>query len=526
MTHFKLRIDRSLGFGAMDTSAIVQVEAGTTALRKKAHAMSLPLLAAGLALSIAIFVAFYIHWDRGYLWLDETFSLMVAEQAHSLWDMQTRLLANETNPPLHFWLLYAFRRLIDEPRLAGHALNFVVAVLAIFGIVGLPWRAGRPRLGLLLGIAFLMSASTMSYMQDIRSGFTALSLCGVAVALSGTVRLKGQADRAELVFAAIIGALAGISHVYGALFTGCLGAAMVADAAFKRNRPQAIFGLVLGAACSLTFAIWFVSLWISTAGHLDSIAWLATLPPLVGFENVWRSYFGPVWAWYVVSLGILLALTAATFRRSAAFVVGCAAMVVAIVALISLKIPIVLFRYFLILGPALHLLLALAVYDLVERYWERDRPSRLTTLAVLGGCIALVVLVVTGISNGAFLAENQDPWWSGIDRVRAEAANCPSHTVRVNLTDAPELQDGKKFGFGYLIRGTGLQIEDLGAATKDVSDINCGIVGWAEHMPLSEAGIVPGAPTEADALRLMNLTNAKHIPLKVDRHFFGFVIYK
>lgn len=47
-----------------------------------------------------------------------------------------------------------------------------------------------------------------------------------------------------------------------------------------------------------------------------------------------------------------------------------------------------------------------------------------------------------------------------------------------------------------------------------------------EHKPESGAGLVPGAPTEADALKLANLTNARHIPLKIDRHLFGFVIYK
>ena len=177
----------------MNTGSIAGFRTDPSKLRNKAYAMSFALLIAGLIFAIAAFIAFYVRWDRGYLWLDETFSLFVAEQAQSLWDMQTRLLANETNPPLHFWLLYAFRRMIDEPRLAGHALNFVVAAMATSSIVGLPWRAGRPRLGLLLGIVFLMSASTMSYMQDIRSGFTALSLCGAAAALSGVVRLRGRA---------------------------------------------------------------------------------------------------------------------------------------------------------------------------------------------------------------------------------------------------------------------------------------------------------------------------------------------
>ena len=507
-------------------SSISEVASAPGMPRVRFHTISLLLLIAGLAVSIVAFVAFYIHWDRGYLWIDESFSMWAADPSYSLWGMQTQLLANETNPPLHFWLLHGFRQIIQDPRLAGHVLNFVVGALGMTAIVGLPSRAGRPRLGLLLGIIFLMSASAMSYMQDIRSGFTAISLCGAAVALSGVVRLKGSADRFELTLAAAIGLLAGVSHVYGALFTGCLAAAIVGEAVLRRRRAQAIFGLLLGGACSLSFATWFGWLWVSTGGHLGSIEWLAHIPSLLGFDLVWRAYFGPVWAWYLIGVGFLLALTATAFRRSAAVLLVCAAMVVGIVALISLKMPIVLFRYFLILAPAFHMLLALAVYDLVNRYRETERPSRLARAAVLGGCVALALPALTSLSDATYVVANQDPWWSGIDLVKAEARNCPSRNIRVNLSDAPELRDGKVFGFNYLVQGTGLRIEDAAPPAKDVSDVNCSVVGWAEHEPMSGAGIVPGAPTEADALKLMNLTNAKHVPLKIERHFFGFVIYK
>jgi len=64
------------------------------------------------------------------------------------------------------------------------------------------------------------------------------------------------------------------------------------------------------------------------------------------------------------------------------------------------------------------------------------------------------------------------------------------------------------------------------APVRDVSSIDCRVVGWAEHMLNSGAGRVPGVPTEAEALRLLHLTNTKHIPLRIERHVFGFVISK
>lgn len=513
--------------------------------RHRANQLSLPLLLVGLCVAIIVFIAFYLHWDRGYIWLDEVFSLRVTEKTRSVWAMQTQLLGHETNPPLHFWLLYGFRRLIDEPRAAGHALNFVVAALSASAIAGLSWRAGRPRLGILLVIVYLMSASTMSFMQDIRDGFTTLSLCAVAVTLSGTVRLKGAADRTDLILAAGLGLLTGISHVYGALFLGCLAAALVIEAVVKRNRSQVVFGLVTGAACTLTFAAWFAGLWLSTKGRLDSIAWLAQFPPMAGFVLVWLSYLGPtpgyeigphvrtpgyeiwphVWLWYLAPLGFVVALGSAVFRRSVVILVICAIMVVGIALLVSIKTPIILFRYFLILGPPLHLLLALAVYDQVRNYFKSERPGRLTTLTTLGGCVALTIPIVTSAFAADVLANYQDPWWAGVDRVRAEAGNCPSHTIRVDMTEIPVLADDMKWGFTYLLKGTGLKLEDGALSTKDVSDINCSVVGWGEHMMGSGAGL-PGWPTEDNALRLMNLTNKKHAPLKIDRHMLGFVIYK
>lgn len=490
---------------------------------KKIAGISLPLLIVGLLVSIVTFFGFYAYWDRGYFWIDEVFSLWVTDKSHSVWAMQTQLLTNETNPPLHYWLLYGFRQLIADPRSAGHALNFVVMALSVSFMVWLPWRAGRPGLGLLLGIVFLMSSGTMYFMQDIRNGFTAMALCGVAIALSGTVRLKGEATRSDLILAAGVGLLAGISHVYGALLVGCLSAAVIVDSMLKRSRSQAVFGLVLGTTCSLSFAAWFAGLWISTGGHLGSIAWLAGLPPLVGFELVWSSYFGPVWAWPMIALGVALALTAAAFRRAAIILAICAAMVAVIPAVISLKTPIVFFRYFLILGPALHLLLAVAIYELIQNYSGAQRPGRLAGLAVLGGSIAVALPVVTGVFDAAaLLAEN--PWWMGVDRVRAEAGHCPSHIIRADLSENPG--PATRWGFEYLIRGTGLKVEDAAQSPKDVSDIDCSVVGWAEHMVRSGAGSAPGVPTEADALKLMNLTNSKHVPLKVERHPFGFVIYK
>lgn len=488
--------------------------------------LSLSVLWGSSVLAAVAFVAVYLYWDRGYIWLDEVFSLWATEKTRSVVDMQTQLLANETNPPLHFWLLYAFRRLINDPRLAGHALNFVVAALSLTAIVGLPWRSGRPRLGLLLGIVYLMSGSSMSFMQDIRNGFTALSLCGVAVALSGTVRLKAEADRTDLLIAVGLGLLAGISHVYGALFTGSLSAAMIIEGMYRKSRSQALFGLALGGACSLTFAAWFAGLLLSTQGHLVSIAWLARIPPLLGFDNVWRSYFGPAWAWYLMGLGFVIALGSALFRRSAIFLLICAVMVFGIPVLTSLKTPIVFFRYFLILAPPLHMLLALAVYDLVGGYGRTEPRGGLSTATMVAGCIALAVPVLTGVSNANFLVPHQDPWWLGVDRVRAEAGNCPSHVIRADMSQVGDLADGMKWGFTYLLRGTGLQLEDMAKTTKDVSDIDCRVVGWSEHMITSRAGMVPGEPTEDDALKLTNLTNKRHVPLKIERHFLGFVIYK
>ena len=84
------------------------------------------------------------------------------------------------------------------------------------------------------------------------------------------------------------------------------------------------------------------------------------------------------------------------------------------------------------------------------------------------------------------------------------------------------------FGYNYLLRGTELRAINANHRHEDVSQVNCRVVGWLEHAIAQGilAGLVPGEPQEAQALKALTLDNVHHVPLTIERHLSGFVIAK
>jgi hypothetical protein len=490
-----------------------------------ASQLAMPALWLGLIVAAAVFTSvFWAYAHENRLWVDEIYTLWVTDTAHSVVDMQNGVLRVETNPPLHYWLMYFMRLLISDSISAGRGLNMLCAVITTALIVWLPRRACKPGLGLTLGLVFLLSAGATCLVQDIRPALVALCLCISAAALAGTVRLKGTADRLDLGLAAGLGLLGGISHVYGALFIGALAASMVIDGVATGKRKQWAFALVLGLSCCLSFGLWWTGLMLTTHGHLATIEWLKD-PDLNKYTLplAWPAYFGPDYVWVLFAGGLALALSTRAFRQALSAWLVCAVIFAALPVIISLKMPIILWRYLVIASPAFHILLVFVWLDTASRLAHPLKPWAAAALA--GAALTVIAPVLSGIYVGRLLVAER-PDWTGIDVVRAQAAQCPSATIRIATPDGTEASQSPAYLFGYqfLTRGSGLRLEDASQTHRDVADINCSVVGWTEHV--LPVGIIPGVPDEAEALQRLNLTNKKGVPLIIERHRFGFVVSK
>jgi len=135
---------------------------------------------------------------------------------------------------------------------------------------------------------------------------------------------------------------------------------------------------------------------------------------------------------------------------------------------------------------------------------------------------AAAVLIAVPVAGGSLAAQpwGGNPVWTGIDEARRLAGRCPSRTIRVAVSS----DDVYRFGYRFLLRGTGLEIDDGRGGMRDVTDTDCAVVGWQEH--IIPVGVRPGLPDEAQALAWLGLTNVRHVPLKIERHVFGYVVVK
>lgn len=445
--------------------------------------------------------------------------------------MQTYYLHTESNPPLHYWVMYAVRQVIPDGKTAGIAINLTLFVLTISAIFGLCRRQSRPLLGLWLCTAFLLSASVLAFAIEVRAYFLTQCLCALGTCLAILSVILGKASARQWAFAFGLGLLIGISHVYGPIYGGALAAALVLIGLARRQYTITFLGLALGMGCVISFTAWWISLQAATHGVLTSIAWLND----PGFKTIiWPSLIeygiGSAAIGWIGLAGLVVAILSRVFRQALPLFALTLAVFAILPAIGSQFYPMLSYTYLLLAEPPFAMLLAYAIYVLasdmgIKSSAEEGRTKTqalMPIVSLIGGCVALFSVLGSWLS----LHKPLWPYWTGIDRVRSEAAQCPSRTIRTYVWMGPgdtKLNDAVMWNFDRMLAPSGLKAEDSKLQSRDVSDIDCRVVGWAEHLVY----MPPNAPiSEAEALKLLNLTNRAHIKLKIERHPFGLVILK
>ncbi|GGZ20783.1 hypothetical protein [Asticcacaulis endophyticus] len=455
-------------------------------------------------------VLFVINARRGGLWTDELFTVWATDPTISPWQLQFDRLRYETNPPLHFWLLYGLRQIVPDARLAGLILNFTVVAATVAAIVMTMRRDGRALLGYGLAILFSLNSATLIYVQEVRAYVLAIGLSAVLAVLVMSFVREGRGWVAVL---AVLGAVTALSHVYGALFAGGLAAALVVEGLVSRRTEVWRAGLIIGVACSVPFLIWFMGVHHQEGGTLRNIGWISFAPEHIKstIDGILRVFIGPVWVLIIWAMALVTALRSPVFRRSGLMVAVVAVIFLIGPFVISAKVPILHYRYFAVGFPALVLLLAFAVNEV----W-RNEPSRLRK-----GAAAIFVLIPVVMSLPVSWAElTMKPVWRGAEVVRVNAQACPSGVVRGLTYPDARVQPIFPFTYEYLLRSTGLKVTGSDQVA-DVSDINCRLVAWVEHN-----GFISETTDEALLLERLNLTNRQQVPLVIHHHRNGLVILK
>ncbi len=214
------------------------------------------------------------------VWWDEALAIWAVRQSFA---GVTAWTASDVHPPLFFWTLWGWVRLVGQTELAARFLTVVWGVLtvALAGAIGLR-LAGRPA-GVIAVVLVAVSPFEVAWSQELRMYMLA-SLAGLAAVYAA---FRWVDDGGRWLFAYAVAALAALHTVYLAGVTvAVLNLGIVATAAAGRiDRRRLAAWLAAHVAIVGLFLPW----WGYAAGRMQS--WqVAEAPAAPGFiARLWAT---------------------------------------------------------------------------------------------------------------------------------------------------------------------------------------------------------------------------------------------
>lgn len=254
--------------------------------------------------------------DRESLWFDEAMTVTMARG--SLSDVLDHVAAQESHPPLYFWLVWAWMKLFGGAELPARLLSVLCGTLAIVPAHALARRLFDRRVANLAAILVATSQIHVYYSQEARPYAVFLLLCLSTIALFVEAVQRGQ-SLAWWSFV-VCAALATLTHYYMTFTLLALG---VFAFLFRSRYPLPLRRILPGLCLyALLVVPWFASEAFAAQMRLSlfphhPLAQRAAGDPLsfLRIMNVfdhgsipWRFAFAPIWT-YVVG-GLILALPA------------------------------------------------------------------------------------------------------------------------------------------------------------------------------------------------------------------------
>jgi hypothetical protein len=456
-----------------------------------------------------------------WFWYDELWSIWASHPWIPFSKAFLERMLPDANPPLYPVLLYLARMLVGESRLAIEALNITATVGAALAAFAIFRRARQPAMATVAFALLLFCGPVAAYTQEGRTYALTMSVLYVLTALC-LVSLRQAAGRGRIVIACATSLAAALLHIYGALFCGCLGLVWVGYGLLARRADVARLGAWIMGSAVLTFAIWLaISLQYASA-RAAATAWLEASPDAiwVTLMRIRKEILGPpLFALVAVGLFGMLAVERSS-RRTTALLAATAALFVGIPLLISLYRPVFFWRYALSGVPALLLMSAVATRDALVPVTAEPASWRRNVLAGIAALLG-IILTVNGLFAGARYISEKNVWTGHLLLARY-LGPCPSHELRAAVDESAIKLMG---GFNFLMKRIGRSdvgiVDGSEAPPRDVSEIDCGAVGWIEdwRFDTHEEGLAP-------LLAALNLTNKEDRPIEVVRDGHSLVLVK
>jgi len=197
---------------------------------------------------VGVAAAFALTFAGGSVWLDEAFSVQVAE---SPWARFWELLRNDNGPPLYYALLRGWIALFGDGERAVRLLSAVAGVAAVVPAIALGRElgGGSRASGLAAGLLFACSAQLALHARAARMYALVMLLAAITTWL--WVRWLRTSSRTPLLAFALATALGAYTHYWFAFLTL---AQVIAAAVALRRKSWPL--LAAAAAGWLPFLAW------------------------------------------------------------------------------------------------------------------------------------------------------------------------------------------------------------------------------------------------------------------------------
>ena len=367
-----------------------------------AHVMatnSIPAPSSVLAVLVLLTVSLSISGallGKQNFWADELSSLYFSDPTHSLRQIATLIWPRDTNPPLYYLLLYLWRHLVpgvDE--FSIRAASLVPAALACLS--PLIYSSRIMRLERRLAVMVLLSCSPgLLYFAGEARGyalviFFSVNLCFLLLSAMQSLRAGGR-TRAELALLSTFCIAAAWTHFFGILLAASAFPILLAGSVVLRRHVLPIG--VAAALTALAVMIWPLAQWsymheIAGSHWFISGAWDDMLAEAKWFAH---QAFGARWS--VLAIGLLVvASMACTWSKRP----GNKELLLLLLALffcwtigLSLYVPIFYARYFVVMLPAVYMLVAEAIGDGAERLSGQPSVLPFALILPIAGSFAVI----------------------------------------------------------------------------------------------------------------------------------------
>lgn len=379
-----------------------KTETGDSALDLWVLIATLVIFAVALALTATTL-------SRDNFWIDELSSLYFSDPRNSLRTMALWIWPVESNPPLYYLYLYLWRLLApsaDESSI--RAASLIPAALACLSPLIYSSRVMAYERRIAVTLLLSCSYGVLYYATEAR-GYALLLFFSVNVTflfLSAmqSLRIDGANLRGRLILLGVFSAAAAWTHFFGIMLAASVFSVLLLAAIILRRHVVLVgaIGLLTGTVAVLWPVLQLAYIReIATGYWFDTFPWGSVVLEAKSFAFM---AFGYKWS-IILIVGLTVPALIYTAGRRIA---NKELLVLAIVSFalifagLSLYVPLFFSRYFLVLLPAIYVVVAEAIGEATGRLFAKPAPVYFAVFL----CFAAALSVAWPI----FVAGDREDW--------------------------------------------------------------------------------------------------------------------